>query len=88
MNFGKYLVEFIGTFIFLSVILSKGEAIPIGVALATAIFFGGKISGGHFNPAVSAMMHLHGKINTEDLIAYMVAQFLGGVGALCFFKKV
>jgi len=34
------------------------------------------------------MMHLHGKINTEDLIAYMVAQFLGGVGALCFFKKV
>ena len=39
----NYLVEFIGTFIFLSVILTSGEAIPIGVALAAVILFGGKI---------------------------------------------
>jgi len=43
----KYFVEFVGTFIFLSVILSSGEAFPIGLALATVIFFGGNISGGH-----------------------------------------
>ena len=46
----KLLVEFIGTFVFLSVILSTGDAFAIGLALAVAIFFGGKVSGGHFNP--------------------------------------
>jgi hypothetical protein len=48
----KYIIEFIGTFIFLSVIMMKPEAIPIGIALAAVIFFGG----GHYNPAVSVMM--------------------------------
>ena len=32
MNINKALVELIGTFIFLSVILTTGEAIPIGLA--------------------------------------------------------
>ena len=88
MAYGKYLVEFIGTFIFLSVILTSGEAIPIGIALITAIYFGGKISGGNFNPAVSVMMHLKGSLNMTDMIAYIVAQVLGGVAALCLHKKL
>tara|TARA_Y100000591_G_C21847500_1_gene709537 strand:+ start:3915 stop:4181 length:267 start_codon:yes stop_codon:yes gene_type:complete len=88
MNLAKYLVEFIGTFIFLSVILTTGEAIPIGIALATAIFFGGKVSGGHFNPAVSVMMYLKGTLKDNDLPGYIIAQVLGGVCALCLHKKV
>lgn len=88
MAYGKYLVEFIGTFIFLSVILTSGEAIPIGIALITAILFGGKISGGNFNPAVSIMMHLKGTLNMTDLVGYIVAQVLGGVAALCLHKKL
>lgn len=88
MAYGKYLVEFIGTFIFLSVILTSGEAIPIGIALITAIYFGGKISGGNFNPAVSVMMHIKGTLNMTDMIAYIVAQVLGGVAALCLHKKL
>ena len=63
----KYLVEFIGTFMFLSVILSQGQALPIVIALAAAIFFGGSISGGHFNPAVSFMMHVNNTLPLEDL---------------------
>ena len=88
MNLAKYLVEFIGTFIFLSVILTTGEAIPIGIALATAIFFGGKVSGGQFNPAVSVMMYLKGTLKDNDLPGYIIAQVLGGVCALCLHKKV
>ena len=57
----KYLVEFIGTFMFLSVILSQGQALPIVIALAAAIYFGGAISGGHFNPAVSFMFHMNNR---------------------------
>ena len=33
------IVEFIGTFVFLSVILLSGHAIPIGVALVGMIYF-------------------------------------------------
>lgn len=88
MSIAKYLVEFIGTFIFLSVILTTGEAIPIGIALAAAIFFGGKISGGAFNPAVALMMHLKGKLKAVDLAGYVVAQLLGAVCAYSFQKNV
>lgn len=81
------ITEFIGTFIFLSVILATGEAIPIGIALATAIFFGGRISGGHFNPAVSTMMMANGKLNATQYVGYVVAQILGGLVALWFFNS-
>ena len=54
--FQKLLVEFLGTLFFLYVILATGNALAIGLALAVAIMVGGKISGGHFNPAVTVMM--------------------------------
>ncbi len=84
MSASKYVVEFIGTFIFLSVILTTGEAFPIGLALATVIFFGGKVSGGNYNPAVSTMMFLKHKLNTPDYIGYVIAQIMGGVCAYLF----
>jgi aquaporin Z len=83
----KYLVEFIGTFMFLSVILSQGQALPIVIALAAAIFFGGSISGGHFNPAVSFMMHVNNTLPLEDFLFYVVSQLAGGFIALMFFKN-
>lgn len=83
----NYLVEFIGTFIFLSVILTSGEAIPIGVALAGVILFGGKISGGNFNPAVSLSMLLSNKLGTMDTMAYIAAQVAGAAAAVMFVKN-
>lgn len=83
----KYLVEFLGTFVFLSVILSQGQAIPIVIALAAVIFFGGSISGGHFNPAVSFMMHMNNVLPLEEFLFYVVSQLAGGFVALMFFKN-
>ncbi len=83
----KYLVEFLGTFVFLSVILSQGQALPIVIALAAVIFFGGSISGGHFNPAVSFMMHLKNVLPLEDFLFYVVSQMAGGFAALMFFNN-
>ena len=57
------IVEFVGTFIFLAVILATGEALPIALALATVIYLGGSTSGGHFNPAVSTMFFLKGGLD-------------------------
>jgi|UniRef100_A0A6C0ET98 aquaporin Z len=82
----KYFVEFIGTFIFLSVILITGEAIPIGLTLAAMIYWGGKISGGAFNPAVSLALYLNKKINVLQMSGYMLAEFLGALLAFYFFK--
>ena len=83
----QYLVEFIGTFIFLSVILATGQALPIAIALAAAIYFGGAISGGHFNPAVTSMMYFNKKISAQDAVFYVAAQVLGGLAALWFSKN-
>jgi len=81
-----YLVEFLGTFIFLSVIVSVGKPVPIAIALAAVIYFGGSISGGHFNPAVSVMMFLNKMITMPTLVGYVVAQVLGGAVALYFYN--
>lgn len=82
----KYIVEFVGTLIFLSVILSQGQAVPIAIALAAVIFFGGAISGGHYNPAVSVMMYLNNNLADSDLFLYIISQVMGGVVALSIFK--
>ena len=80
----KLIVEFIGTVIFLGVILTTGEAIPIGLALATSIYFGGKISGGHFNPAVTIMMLANKKLKKVEALGYIIVQILGGLCVLGF----
>tara|TARA_A100001011_G_scaffold19828_1_gene20158 strand:+ start:2371 stop:2643 length:273 start_codon:yes stop_codon:yes gene_type:complete len=84
----KYVVEFLGTMFFFFVILVTGKPIPIGLALAAAIFVGGKISGGHFNPGVSVMMAVGGKLPLKDLAPYIIAQILGGLLALQIQKKL
>ena len=84
----KALVEFIGSFIFFVVIIQFGQAIPIGIALAAVIFFGGAISGGHFNPAVSLMMFLKGAIPSSEFIQFVLVQCLAGVSALYFSKLI
>jgi aquaporin Z len=83
----KYLVEFLGTLFFLYIIISTGSAIAIGAALALVIYLGGKISGGNFNPAVSVMMVMAGKLPKQDLIGYILAQILGGLAALELYKR-
>ena len=78
----KLIAEILGTFTLIGVILSVGQAIPIGIALAAAIYHFGKPTGGHFNPAVSFVMFLEGKITLAELAMYSVAQLLGGYLAL------
>ena len=82
--FIEFFTEFIGTFIFLTVILKTGDALAIGIALASVIYFGSKVSGGNYNPAVSFMMLLSNKINITKFMAFVVAQLLGGTAAYIF----
>ncbi|HXM57524.1 MAG TPA: aquaporin [Candidatus Dormibacteraeota bacterium] len=86
----KLLTELVGTFIFLSVIAlfpGTGPAAPlaplaIGSALMVMVYMGGHVSGAHYNPAVSLGLFLRRKIDAVTLVAYWVAQLVGG--ALAF----
>jgi len=87
MDVHKFAAEFVGTFVFLSVILATGEAIPISIALAACIFLTAKVSGGNLNPAVSAMLYAKGDLTSTQLGSYVVAQVLGGLCALAWYKS-
>ncbi len=88
------VAEFIGTFALLFVVFltvtnfDKNPvqllAIALGVGL-TIMVMGtafGPISGGHFNPCVSFGLWAAKKIDIGTMIAYWVAQAIGGVAAV------
>ena len=81
------LAEFLGTAFFVYIILSTGNPLAIGAALALAILITSPISGGHINPAVSIVMASAGKMQVNDLIPYCLAQIFGGLVALELFKR-
>jgi aquaporin Z len=83
----NYLAEFIGTGLFVYVILATGNPLAIGAALALIVLLTANISGGHINPAVSVVMASVGKIDTSDLIPYILSQILGGLVALEVYKR-
>lgn len=86
----KLLTEFVGTFVFLSVIAlapTSGPVAPfaplaIGSALMVMVFMGGHVSGAHYNPAVSLGLFLRQKIDAVTLVSYWVVQLVAG--ALAF----
>jgi glycerol uptake facilitator-like aquaporin len=82
MNTTAILVEFLGTFIFLSVIVATGNPWAIGATLAVLAFLGGAISGGHFNPAVTIMTLWNRGIATDSAVAYIVVQVAAGIAAV------
>lgn len=84
----NYLAEFVGTTFFIYIILATGNPLAIGAALALSILMTANLSGGHMNPAVTIVMASLGKIGTNDIIPYVLAQIFGGLVALELFKRV
>ena len=92
----KYLVEFLGTFIFLSVIFltvhkygdkpSLIDAIPIGIAIVAMIYFGITVSGAVYNPALSFALLIKKTITLKTFFGYVIAQLLAGFCALKFYE--
>lgn len=85
----KLIVEFVGTFFFLSVILNSlndPTIGPMGVAigLLAAIYIGANISGAHFNPAVTLAMFLENKLVFSLAVMYIITQFAAAFTAVKF----
>lgn len=86
--------EFIGTFFLVLTIgfnvLQNTALAPvsIGSMLMVMIFATGKVSGGHFNPAVTLGVFLRGKIEKENVLMYMCSQLLGGLAGSCTYRSI
>jgi aquaporin Z len=80
------IIEYVGTVFFLYVIITTGNALAIGAALALAIYIGGAISGGNFNPAVTVLMVLAGKQKISSLVPYVLVQVLAAITVLELYK--
>ena len=94
----RYVAEFYGTFLLLlsivgTAFMMEGMDTPsyltlLAIALAaSSILFRNitlfmKVSGAHFNPAVSLMMLLRGNLNTKDFALYSIMQILGAISAV------
>ncbi|CAG2251302.1 AQP8 [Mytilus edulis] len=73
-------VEFLGTtiYVFIATIPYNDTSAP-GMALIALIACFGKISGGHFNPAVTIGVSLCGRLSLKATILYPVVQMVGGL---------
>ena len=80
-------IEFVGTFIFVAVILLTSNPIAIGLTLTSMIFLALKFSGGMFNPAVSFAMLLNKKINITTFLTYCLVQLVAAGAAFALFKS-
>ncbi len=58
-----------------------GVALAFGLTVLTGAYAFGPISGGHFNPAVSAGLATAGRMSWSEVFPYVVAQVLGAVAA-------
>jgi aquaporin Z len=86
---GTFLFFFLGfSGIAVKVVFGIEEIGPLGIAfgfglgLALAITAFGHLSGGHFNPAVSAGLAVAGKFPSRDVVPYWIAQLVGGFVAV------
>jgi len=58
-----------------------GVSLAFGLTVVTGAYAFGPISGGHFNPAVSAGLWAGGRFSTGELLPYVGAQVLGAIAA-------
>lgn len=72
-------VEYLGTLLLVGAVSFSGNPAIILAALGVAIGLGGKISGGHFNPAITTWAYAKGKVSGTTALYYIAAQILAGL---------
>ena len=84
----KYLVEFLGTMFLMFIILTTGNYLAIGAALAVIALLGGPVSGGSYNPAVTLALYHSGKLMKSDIVPYIIVEILGALAGFEAYKRV
>jgi aquaporin Z len=90
----EILVEFLGTFtlaLFICLaVTNAGDSygLAIGIGLMALVYMGIKVSGAHYNPAVTLSMMLRAKIGGAMAVAYILAQFAAAISAGALFMAL
>ncbi len=79
-----YFTEFIGTLFFIFVGIYTENALAIGAALVIAIMLGN----GHFNPVMTIVKIVSGKLSINEAVPFILSQIAGGLAALELFKRI
>lgn len=84
----KYWAEAIGTFWLIfagigTVLLGSGGnnlniGIAFGLAVLTAVYAIGRVSGGHYNPAITVGLAVGGRFPNDEVLPYILSQLIGG----------
>lgn len=86
----RSIVEFVGTFALVLIgvgaaLLSGGSPLEVGLAFGIVLLVGsivaGRVSGAHFNPAVTLAAWIAGRLRGADVAFYFIAQVLGALSA-------
>jgi len=91
---GTFALVFIGAGAVVTDNASGGQLGLVGVALAHAIVFSVmvtvalRISGGHFNPAVTSAVWLAGRIRGRDAVLYVAIQLIGAMAGALLVKAL
>lgn len=86
----RYICELIGTMVLVlfgcgsaaiagSVLGNLGIAMAFGLSIVAMAYVIGDISGCHINPAVSIGLWIDGRMETKDLIMYIIFQCIGAI---------
>ena len=84
----QYLMEFIGTMFWVLAMGFSGNPIAVGIMVMAMVYMGRHISGAHYNPAVTLAVWIRGKIESKNVIGYMIAQIVGAFAASLIFYLV
>ena len=100
----KLISETIGTLFLLLIVVGSGimgenltenkavvllaNSIATAFGLIVLIWTFGPYSGAHFNPAVSILMMLLGKLTKQDMLFYVFCQLIGGVLGVVFANMI
>jgi len=92
----RALAEFLGTFMLVfggcgSAVLAAafpgvgigllGVSLAFGLTVLTMAYAVGRVSGGHFNPAVTVGLFTAKRIPASDIVPYILAQVFGAIAA-------
>lgn len=73
----SYVMEGVGAFFLVLVFGLTGDPLAIGLTLMALVYVGSRVSGAHYNPAVSLAFLLKRRLSGGDFIGYLIAQLFG-----------
>ncbi|MEX0770004.1 MAG: MIP/aquaporin family protein [Balneolaceae bacterium] len=82
----RFVAEFFGTFFLVLAIGLTGNAVATGLFVVALVYITGRISGAHFNPAVTIAFWASRGMHLRLVGQYLISQFTGAfLGAVAIF---